>query len=139
MLAPGVSTTCARAPTANGVIRECSPALCSHAFGVPKQMDVLRHYCLLCSHIGKPRWAAVAAGTHVVDTPAAGVVAYARELRHRRDMPALHQSRDKDLPLLPWRRAVRNGECAGTPGFPQPAMCPACPARTSWVHCDHFS
>lgn len=76
MLAPGVSTTSARAPTANGVIRECSPALCSHAFGVPKQMDVLRHYCLLCSRIGEPRWAAVGMGARVVDTPGASVVGY---------------------------------------------------------------
>lgn len=34
---------------------------------------------LLCSHIGKPRWAAVDAGSHVINAPGASGAAYAGE------------------------------------------------------------
>lgn len=42
-------------------------------------MAVLRHYCLLCSRIGKLRWAAVDAAARMVNVPEASMVAYDRE------------------------------------------------------------
>lgn len=43
-------------------------------------MAVLRHYCLLRSHISEPRWAAIGAGDRVADTLGASAVAYATAL-----------------------------------------------------------
>lgn len=39
-----------------------------------------KRLCLLCSRISEPHWAVVDVAAHVVNTPAASMVAYAREL-----------------------------------------------------------
>lgn len=56
---------------------------------------MLRHYCLLCSHIGEPRWAAVDKGAHVVDMPGASVVAYTGVLARSHQEPHISHNSDK--------------------------------------------